>query len=49
MERKHFLERLEHDNEYCAVVISEDGVHDIIDTNTIDKITQDLADPYGKG
>lgn len=39
----------DNEHEYCAVVISEDGVHDIIDTNTIDKIMQDLDDPYGNG
>ena len=37
------------EHEYCAVVISEDGIHDIIDTKTIDKIAEDLDDPYGNG
>lgn len=36
-------------NEYCAVVISEDGVLDVIDTKFIEQIEHDLEGQYTNG
>lgn len=37
------------EHEYCAVVISEDGIHDIIATKTLEQIEDNLNDPFSNG
>lgn len=36
----------DNEHEYCAVVVSEDGIHDIIAKNTLDSLLEDLGYPF---
>lgn len=41
--------RVDFEHQYCIVVISEDGIHDIISTRTLDQIEKALDFPYSNG